>query len=119
MLKINLTDLNKSSSITKNIYFEKENDSKENFQVYKSNEMQNSNSFNVGDSLYIRHNSKKGKLFIRFFNEDFPIAEAPFVLGEIKANKIFPKESFSLNIDSFFFPLSIQRKGIYQIIEAR
>ncbi|MEE2700120.1 MAG: GWxTD domain-containing protein [Bacteroidota bacterium] len=116
ILKITLKDLNKSTAISKTIYFEKELDSKENFQIFKSENRQYSNIFNTGDSLFIYHNSGKKNLSVRYFNNDFSVASAPFNLGELKVEKINPKATFTLTIDSNFFILPVNQKGIYQII---
>lgn len=116
LLKITLKDLNKATVISENIYFEKEYDSKENFQIFKKGEKQYGNIFTLGDSLFISHNSDKRNLFIRFFNNDFDVAAPPFNLEELKATKITPTNTFVLNIDSNFFLLPITQTGIYQIV---
>ena len=115
LLKITLKDLSKSTTSIKKIYFEKGDDSKENFRVFKNGEQQYSNIFNVGDSLLIFHNSEKENLSVRFFNEDFDVAEPPFNIGRIKAAEIYPKNNFNITSDKEFFILHITQKGIYQI----
>lgn len=116
LLKITLKDLNKAAAVSKSIYFEKEIDSKENFGIFKEEEKQYGNTFNIGDSLFISHNTDKKNLFVHFFNENFDVAAAPFNLGELKVEKINPKTTFTIAIDSNFFLLPITQKGIYQVI---
>ena len=116
LLKITLKDLNKDAAVNKSIYFEKEADSKENFKIFKEEEKQYGNTFNLGDTILISYNTDKKNLFVRFFNEDFDVAAAPFNLGELKTEKINPKATYNLTIDSNFFLLPILQKGIYQVM---
>ena len=88
LLKINFTDENKLVTSKKTIYFEKEGDSKENFQLFKWKKRQFVTSFNIGDTLFIKHNTAKKNLFARYFKEEFIAAASPFSVGEIKSNKI-------------------------------
>lgn len=118
LLEITLKDLNKGSANRKIIYFEKENDSKENFEIYKKDEKQYSNIFNTRDSLFIYHNSEKKDLFVRFFDNDFSVATTPFNLEKLKVEKITPNETLKLTSENHLFFLPITHKGIYQIVTA-
>lgn len=116
LLKITLKDLNKDAAVNKSIYFEKEADSKDNFKIFKEEEKQYGKTFNLGDTILISYNTDKKNLFVHFFNEDFDVAPAPFNLGELKTEKINPKATYKLTIDSNFFLLPILQKGIYQVM---
>lgn len=118
LLKIDFIDENKIEKITKTIYFEKENDSKENFQLVKQQKMQFITSFNIGDTLFIKHNTTKKNLFVRYFKEEFIASPTPFAIGAINSNKINPKDIFTLTTDTTFFILLLNQEGIYQITES-
>ncbi len=117
MLKINFTDENKLVKAEKIIYFEKEKDAKENFQIFKEQKIQFATTFNLNDTLIIQNNTEQEKLSVRYFNENFPLAKAPFVLGAIKSKEIIADKFFSITSDTTFFILPINRQGIYQILE--
>tara|TARA_E500000331_G_scaffold352231_1_gene400353 strand:+ start:9053 stop:10366 length:1314 start_codon:yes stop_codon:yes gene_type:complete len=116
VLRITLKDLNKAAAVNKSIYFKKKIDSNENFQIFKDQEKQYGNTFNIADTILISHNTDKKNLFVSFFNKDFDVATAPFNLEELKTEKINPKATYNLTIDSNFFLLPIAQKGIYQVI---
>ncbi len=66
LLKITLKDLNKAAAVNKSIYFEKEAESKENFQIFKEQEKQYGNTFNLGDTILISYNTDK-KIYLFVF----------------------------------------------------
>ena len=57
------------------------------------------------------------KLFIKYYNDYFPLAKPPFSVGEVKSKEIMVDKIFPLISDTTFFILLINKKGIYQILE--
>ena len=91
---------------------------KDDYLVFNNgNQLQFSNYFNINDTLVIKNNSHQKNLFIKYYNEYFPLAKPPFVVGELKSKEITEDKAFSLITDTTFFILPIKEMGIYQILE--
>ncbi len=120
VLKISLTDNHKISTTSHSIGIDKTNMNKDDYLVFdKKNRLQFNSYFNISDTLVIWNNTKQKNLFIKYYNEHFPLAKPPFVVGEVKSKEITADKGFPLITDTIFFILPINEMGIYQILESR
>ena len=118
ILKISLTDNHKISTTNHSIRIDKSKMNKDDYLVFNNgNQLQFSSYFNINDTLVIKNNSQQKNLFIKYYNEYFPLAKPPFVVGELKSKEITEDKVFPLITDTTFFILPINEMGIYQILE--
>ena len=119
ILKISVTDNHKISTTNHSIRIDKSKMNKDDYLVFNNgNQLQFSNYFNINDTLVIKNNSNQKNLFIKYYNEYFPLAKPPFVVGELKSKEITEDKAFPLITDTTFFILPINEMGIYQILES-
>ena len=119
LLKIKLIDNHKISTTIHSISIDKSKMNKDDYLVFNNgNQLQFSSYFNINDSLFIQNNSQQKNLFIKYYNEYFPLAKPPFSVGEVKSKEITADKVFPLITDTTFFILPINEIGIYQILES-
>ena len=119
ILKISVTDNHKISTTNHSILIDKSKMNKNDYLVFNNgNQLQFSSYFNINDTLFIQNNSHQKNLFIKYYNEYFPLAKPPFVVGELKSKEITEDKVFPLITDTTFFILPINEMGIYQILES-
>ena len=119
ILKISVTDNHKISTTNHSIRIDKSKMNKDDYLVFNNgNQLQFSSYFNINDTLFIQNNSQQKNLFIKYYNEYFPLAKPPFVVGELKSKEITEDKVFPLITDTTFFILPINEMGIYQILES-
>ena len=119
VLKIRLTDNHKISTTIHSISIDKTNSNKDDYLVFtKKNRLQFNSYFNISDTLFIQNNTKQKNLFIKYYNDYFPLAKPPFSVGEVKSKEIMVDKVFPLISDTTFFILPINKVGIYQILES-
>ena len=119
ILKISVTDNHKISTTNHSIHIDKSKMNKDDYLVFNNgNQLQFSSYFNINDTLFIQNNSQQKNLFIKYYNEYFPLAKPPFVVGELKSKEITEDKVFPLITDTTFFILPINEMGIYQILES-
>ena len=119
ILKISVTDNHKISTTNHSIRIDKSKMNKDDYLVFNNgNQLQFSSYFNINDTLFIQNNSQQKNLFIKYYNEYFPLAKPPFSVGEVKSKEITADKVFPLITDTTFFILPINEIGIYQILES-
>ena len=119
ILKISVTDNHKISTTNHSIRIDKSKTNKDDYLVFNNgNQLQFSSYFNINDTLFIQNNSQQKNLFIKYYNEYFPLAKPPFSVGEVKSKEITADKVFPLITDTTFFILPINEIGIYQILES-
>jgi len=116
-LRVTVTDLNKSTSVTNTLTLEKDNDfNRQNFIAKDENDIPLfGNHIELNKTINIQYKSTLySKVYVRYYNREFPLAAPPFSMTEGKPFQYKADSVFSLSISPkgtiAFLP---KQKGFY------
>lgn len=117
LVEITVTDVNRNNSQTIFHKLHKNNVNSRNNFFLKDSENKNPlfrNYVGIDETFSINYNNKNHKkLFVRFYDRNFPIAAPPFLTENRKPFQYKSDSIFVLDIENGTLPLSLHKKGFY------
>ena len=118
IIEINLIDNHKVSTTKHSINIDRTVINKNDYLIFdKKNKLKFGSYFNISDTLFIQNNTKQKTLFVKYYKEKFPLAKPPFLVEEIKSQKIKAENTFLIPTDTTLFIFPINKIGIYQFLD--
>jgi GWxTD domain-containing protein len=119
IVRIKVTDLNRSNEVSSVVTIEKENDlNRQNFLIRSvTNESPIFRThLKLKEEVTVNYKAKMDvTLFVRYYNREFPLAVPPFSLADAKPFQYRPDSTFSIDLNKGSAKFTALKKGFYHI----